>query len=115
MMAVLAEVLILVGAAWSLLAAVGVNRFDDVYARMHAATKTTTLGVLLVVLGAAVALGGLAGAKALLAGLLLFLTAPIGAHLIGRSVHRNQGEAPMHIDRVDELRDAEGEAGDGER
>ncbi len=106
-MSTLAEILIVAGAAWSLLAAVGVNRFGDVYARMHAATKTTTLGVLLIVVGTALRLGGFDGAKVLLAGVLLFLTAPIGAHLVGRSVHRNQGVAPLRIDRVDELRDAE--------
>lgn len=101
------EVLLVIGAAWSVLAAIGVNRFGDIYARMHAATKTTTLGVLLVLVGTALRLDPLDGAKLLLAAVLLFLTAPIGAHLIGRSVHRNVGSAPMRIDSVDELRNAE--------
>lgn len=101
------EILLVAGAAWSVLAAVGVNRFGDVYARMHAATKTSTLGVLLVLVGAALGLEAMQAAKLLLAGALLFLTAPIGAHLVGRSVHRNVGSAPMRIDSVDELRDAE--------
>ena len=101
-----AEIFLVVGAAWSVLAAIGVNRFGDVYARMHAATKTTTLGVLLVVVGAGISLGGLDGAKIILAGVLLFLTAPIGAHLVGRSTHRNQGTAPVQIDLLDELREA---------
>lgn len=101
------ETLLVVGAAWSVLAAIGVNRFGDIYARMHAATKTTTLGVLLVLAGASLQLEVLEAVKLLLAGGLLFFTAPIGAHLIGRSVHRNVGEAPLRIDSVDELRDAE--------
>lgn len=101
------EILLVVGAAWSVLAAIGVNRFGDVYARMHAATKTTTLGVLLVLCGTATTMGPAAAAKVMLAGVLLFLTAPIGAHVIGRAVHRNVGSAPMHIDAIDELRDAE--------
>lgn len=101
------EVLLVLGAAWSVLAAIGVNRFGDIYARMHAATKTTTLGVLLVLLGTALHVAPLDAAKLLLAAVLLFLTAPIGAHLVGRSVHRNVGSAPMRIDSVDELRDAE--------
>ena len=106
------EILLVAGGAWSVLAAIGVNRFGDVYARMHAATKTTTLGVLLILIGAAVGLDPLEAAKLLLAGVLLFLTAPIGAHLIGRSVHRNVGSAPMRIDAMDELRDAEGAEGE---
>lgn len=106
-METLGEILLVAGAAWSTLAAVGVNRFGDVYARMHAATKSTTLGVLLVLTGAALELEPMQAAKLLLAGALLFLTAPIGAHLVGRSVHRNVGSAPMHIDSIDELRDVE--------
>ncbi len=105
-MEIFGEILLVVGAAWSVLAAVGVNRFGDVYARMHAATKTTTLGVLFVLGGAATFVGAAAAAKILIAGVLLFLTAPIGAHLVGRSVYRNVGSAPMHIDSLDELRDA---------
>lgn len=98
----LGEVLIVAGAAWSVIAAIGIWRFDDVYARMHAATKTTTLGVLLVVSGAACILGGFDAAKILLAGLLLFPTAPIGAHLVGRAVHHT-ADADVRIDTIDEL------------
>lgn len=101
----LGELLLLAGAAWSVLAAIGVNRFGDVYARMHAATKTTTLGVLLVLIGAALHLAPAQGAKLLLAGVLLFFTAPLGAHLVGRAVYRNRGVAAISIDSVDELPD----------
>ncbi len=102
-MVVAGQVLMLVGAAWMLLAAVGVNRFGDVYARMHAATKSTTLGLLLVLVGASLDLPALDAAKLLLAAALLFLTAPLGAHLVGRSVHRHAGLAAVRIDTVDEL------------
>ena len=102
-MRLVGEILIVVGAAWSVIAAIGIWRFDDVYARMHAATKTTTLGVLLSVSGAAIILGGFDAAKIFLAGLLLFPTAPIGAHLVGRAVHHTK-EAVVRIDTVDELR-----------
>jgi multicomponent Na+:H+ antiporter subunit G len=99
------ELLIVAGAAWSVIAAIGMWRFDDIYARMHAATKTTTLGMLLILCGAAVSIGGLDAAKLLLAGVLLFMTAPIGAHLVGRAVHFT-AEAQVRIDTIDELRDA---------
>jgi len=100
------EVLLVLGSAWTLLAAVGVLRFDDVYARMHAATKSTTLGLWLVLGGAAAQLGGDDAAKLALVGVLVFLTAPAGAHLVGRAVHRSPGDVPIRIDTVDELRDA---------
>ena len=51
-----AELLVLVGALLTLLAGVGVVRFDDVFARLHALSKATTLGFLLVLIGAAIAL-----------------------------------------------------------
>lgn len=106
-MDVLGDVLIVAGAAWFVLAAIGVCRFDDVYARMHAATKSATLGLLLVLGGAAAHLGGWQAAKLLLAGLLLFITAPVGSHLVGRAVHRNTGDAPVRIDAMDELEEME--------
>ena len=111
-MRTLSEVLVVLGAAWSLLAAVGVVRFEDVYSRMHAATKSTTLGLLLVLLGAALELEPGEAAKVLLAGGLLFFTAPIGAHLVGRSVHQSGGP-DVRIDAIDELRDAEQRDQDG--
>lgn len=109
-MQLVSELLIVAGAGWSFLAAIGIWRFDDIYARMHAATKTTTLGVLLIVSGTALSLGGLDAAKVLLAGLLLFPTAPIGAHLVGRAVHRT-GDADVRIDTVDELTAADPDDG----
>jgi multicomponent Na+:H+ antiporter subunit G len=99
------DVLMVLGAGWSALAAVGVNRFGDVFARMHAATKSTTLGLLLVLFGAALHLPVPEAVKLLLAAVLLLPTAPIGAHLVGRAVHRNIGAAEVRIDTVDELRD----------
>ena len=101
------NVLLVLGAAWTLLAAVGVLRFGDVYARMHAATKATTLGLALALGGAAVHLEGADAAKLALVGVLVFLTAPAGAHLVGRAAHRSPGRVDIRIDTVDELRNAE--------
>jgi multicomponent Na+:H+ antiporter subunit G len=104
---VVAGMLMVVGAAWALIAAIGVVRFDDVYSRMHAATKAPTLGLVLVLAGAALRLGGGDALKVALVGVLVFLTAPVGAHLIGRAVHRSPGDLHIRIDTVDELADAE--------
>lgn len=45
--AAIAAFLLVSGATLSLLGAIGIHRFDDVFARMHAATKPVTLGLLL--------------------------------------------------------------------
>lgn len=104
-MRTVSELLVVAGTAWSLLAAVGVVRFQDTYSRMHAATKSTTLGLLLVLLGAALTLDPPDAAKVMLAAGLLFFTAPIGAHLVGRAIHESGGPE-VRVDSIDELRDA---------
>ena len=102
-MATVSGLLMVLGAAWTLVAAVGVLRLDDVFSRMHAATKAPTLGLLLVLAGTAMRLGGGDALKVALVGALVFLTAPVGAHLIGRAVHRSPGDVRIRIDTVDEL------------
>jgi multicomponent Na+:H+ antiporter subunit G len=102
MMDTVSNVLLIAGAAWMVLAAAGLVRFEDVFQRLHAATKAATLGLLLVLAGKAVQLSGGGAAKLALAGLFVFLTAPTGAHLISRAVTR-WGLEDIRVDRVDEL------------
>jgi len=85
----LAAAAVMAGGALAFLAALGVLRMPDVYIRMHASTKAGTLGVLLIVL-ALVFLGASAAVvgKAIATFAFILLTAPIGAHLIGRAAYR---------------------------
>lgn len=88
-MEVLSSLLMFAGAALALIAGIGLQRFDDVFSRMHAATKPATLGLALVLTGAALqAPDAGAVAKLLLVVILQFLTAPVGGHLIGRAAYR---------------------------
>ena len=107
MRTLISDVLLLAGAAWSVLAAIGMLKFVDVFGRLHAGTKATTLGLALVLAGAALRLEGGDAAKLVLAGLLVFLTAPVGAHLVGRAAHHTRHVRPFRIDTVDELADAD--------
>jgi multicomponent Na+:H+ antiporter subunit G len=105
---VIAELLVLLGAVLTLLAGIGVVRFDDVFARMHALTKATTLGLLLVLLGAAIALHDPNDITSLvLAAVLQLLTSPVGTGLLGRAAYRAEGLSPR-VDTVDQLAEAEG-------
>jgi multicomponent Na+:H+ antiporter subunit G len=82
--------LALVGSLFVLLSGIGVLRFPDVYARMHAATKTSTLGIALI--GVATVLGLDHGrAKVLAAVAFVFITAPCAAHMVGRAAYRAEG------------------------
>lgn len=80
-----AMVLMVLGTAFLLIAAIGVIRLPDPLQRMHSATKAGTLGTALLLIG--VMLSGVAevGGTALLAIAFLLLTLPIGAQLLGRA------------------------------
>lgn len=86
---VAAGAFVLTGVLLAVVAGIGLQRFDDVFARMHSATKPATLGVLLVLAGAALRVDHAGDvAKLLLAMLLQLITAPIGAHMVGRATYR---------------------------
>jgi multicomponent Na+:H+ antiporter subunit G len=81
--------LLLLGALLCLAAAVGLLRFPDVLSRMHAATKPQTLGLILLVCGLALSLRELRVMGLLfLVVVLQLLTAPVAAHMVGRTAYR---------------------------
>ncbi len=78
-----------VGTFFLMAGSIGLIRFPDVLCRMHATTKTTTLGACSVLLAAVVKYGhSPIGLKSLLAVWFLLLTAPAGAHMIARAAYR---------------------------
>lgn len=88
---VVAAVLILSGSALALTAAIGVVRFPDTLSRMHAATKPQVLGLLLVLIGAALRLRGHVDVGMLvLTGLFTSITAPVIANRVGQLAYREQ-------------------------
>lgn len=88
----LGMVLLTLGSLLTLIAAIGVVRFPSLLQRQHAATKPQLLGFMLSCLGVALIQQTLAWSSAVcLAILLQTLTAPIGAHLVGRTA-RQSGE-----------------------
>lgn len=97
-MGVVGDIMIILGATWFVLAGLGVVRLGDSLARVHAATKATTLGTILVVLGAAFHLPMEDGFRIALAIPLIALTNPLGGHLLGRAVEANPGTAELRID-----------------
>ncbi len=109
MVDVAAAVLVLTGVVLAIAAGLGLQRFPDVFARMHAATKPATLGLVLVLAGAALRVENRGDvAKLLLVLALQFVTAPVGAHMIGRAAYR-AGTELSPTTTCDELaRDPEG-------
>ena len=82
----IAGILVLIGAAFSLIAGIGLVRLPDMYVRMHAATKAGTLGAGLVLIALALEAQSLEVVARAMAGVIFLLfTAPIAAHLLGRA------------------------------
>lgn len=74
------------GTIFVLLAAVGVLRMPDTYLRMAVSTKAATLGIGLILISAAVFFHDLSTTTRVLAIIVfILLTAPVGAHLIGKA------------------------------
>lgn len=103
---VLSGILLVVGAIFALLAAVGILRFGDIYMRMHAASKAGAVGSGLALVAVAVYSGDLAVATRAIAGaIFLLLTSPIAAHLMARAFYK-AGYRPSPRTRPDALADA---------
>lgn len=84
-------VLLALGVAFILIAALGIVRMPDIFTRMHSATKAASLGAGLMLLAAAFHFGSLGVAtKAGATILFIFLTAPVASHMIGRAAYLRQ-------------------------
>ena len=81
--------LVVVGTAFLTVGTIGLIRLPDVYNRLHATSKATTLGAASIFLAGFVSFGpGGPGLPSLVGIVFLFLTAPTGAHMISRSAQR---------------------------
>ena len=85
---IISAILFLVGGIFMLVAAIGVVRMPDLLMRLHCSTKSATLGVSCVMLGAALHFGDLAiWARTLAVITFVFATAPVAAHVLGRAAY----------------------------
>jgi len=103
---VLSAVFLILGAFLSLAAGVGLLRFSDAIARMHATTKPQILGLMFFLI--ALALQVRSWRATLVLGLVMIfqmVTAPISAHMAGRAGYRTGVVAPGSL-LVDELEQA---------
>lgn len=91
LMDTVAAVLLVLGGLMSLAAGIGLVRFQDLHSRMHAATKPQVLGLLMLVLSVAIMWRSWEWIGiAVLAWVLMILTAPVSAHVVGRAGYRTK-------------------------
>lgn len=83
---------ILTGAIMSVVSVFGLIRLPDVYTRSHAATKSSTLAVLLTLQGAFIYFwfnAHFISVRLLLGIVFVFLTAPVAGHILVRAAYRS--------------------------
>lgn len=96
----MAYILVFAGTAFCLIGAVGVLRFPDVYARMHSAGITDTLGALLVLFGLILLAGwSLATAKLVFILAFLWMASPTATHALAKAA-RHGGVRPIVSDEA---------------
>lgn len=95
--------LLILGTSFLLFGGLGLVRMPDVFNRIQAGSKTTTLGTLLTLAGAAV-LQPQWGWKLLLIGVFLIFTNPISAQLLASVAHKKgvKKSALTKVDKLDE-------------
>ncbi|MEX2473599.1 monovalent cation/H(+) antiporter subunit G [Marinobacter sp.] len=80
------SIFLLTGAAFMILAAVGILRLPDLPTRMHASTKAGAMGAMMTMAGVAFYFAdSIIFARALAIVIFILITAPIAAHVIGRA------------------------------
>lgn len=85
-MTLAADFFLLLGAFFLFLGALGLVRMPDMYNRIQAGTKASTLGVLAVLLGVGLHQPGW-WAKLLLIAVFILLTSPVGSSTIARAAY----------------------------
>lgn len=101
-------ILILIGSIISVISAIGIIRFPDIYTRAHAATKTTTLAVLITLVGTFIYVWfgeAYISVRLMLGIVFVFITAPISGHLVLRAAYRANIKM-ADTTAEDELKDA---------
>lgn len=103
-MDILAHVLTGLGALVLFASGLGVFRMPDVFNKMHAGTKATTLGSVLFLIG----LGLFEPSwmpKLLLIVLFIVLTNPVSSHSLARAAHNDPSEKPDNL-LIDDLEES---------
>jgi multicomponent Na+:H+ antiporter subunit G len=97
-------ILLLFGSLLILVSAIGIIKMPDLYMRMSATTKASTLGVGCIMLGTALFWESVGiTARVLVIVAFLMTTAPIAAHLIARAAYLD--DVPLWpMTKIDELK-----------
>ena len=104
---IIGGLLLVAGTSFLLLGSLGLVRMPDIFNRIQAGTKATTLGTLLTLSGVACFQPAWA-LKLLLIGIFLIFTNPISSQILARAAHRS-GQGKLLANQGDRLAEDFGE------
>lgn len=95
-----------IGVFFMVVSAIGILRLPDVYTRMHAAGKATTLGISCILFAVGLHYGGWELVRMLILIALFFITGPIATTAMARAAYRTDFERQLVL-HYDDLAAAE--------
>lgn len=105
-MEILVSIFLMIGAFFTLVGGIGMVRLPDLFMRLHAPTKASTLGLDSFLMAAIIfsAFHGRFGFAEILITLFSFITAPVSANLMAQAalhlrLRSSSGEVPEALDR----------------
>ena len=101
MMVYVGYMFIFLGVMAFLVSSIGLVRMPDIYTRMHAGTKTTTVGIVLVVVGA-ICMEPTWAWKLILLAVFILLTNPLSSSVIARASHTDG--STLELDALKEVK-----------
>jgi len=87
------SVLMIIGGLFVLIGSIGLTRLQDLYVRLHAPTKATTIGLGSILLASMIYMAfvqGFFSINELLITLFLVITAPVTAHILAKAALHNK-------------------------
>ncbi|HDR89663.1 MAG TPA: cation:proton antiporter [Bacteroidetes bacterium] len=95
------SLLVFSGTLFILIASVGLIRFRDLYSRMHATTKASSFGLMLILIGVALFFNlWPVYLKSLLVIAFVYLTAPLASHAVAQSQKGREDDGEGNAARV---------------
>lgn len=85
MRAYLFDALVILGVVVMTLGVIGIIRMPDLYTKLHGASKSVFLGVIVLAMSGMVVAEGAIVARLILISLMLIVTTPVASHVIGRA------------------------------
>lgn len=104
------DVMLLVSCAVMTLGIIGILRMPDVYTKLHGASKSVFLGVVLLCISSSVIATSEMNMRLIIIALLVVLTTPLASHVISRAafIMHEQMETPGAVDESHMLIDEDG-------